>query len=193
MKWLRLIIIFAIAHCAVLTARSEVEPKNIDFDTFPLDQVETTVNSLHGARRAFEFATGAMRSKRIDIITACFENQYTMGCIRDDDAKLPDSTFKDEVVLAMLKSKSIFWGPEPMPENGSHPMRVPLNLEPFKSVIKRHLPDEPVDETFMRSRAMRLKLAEELEKAIAMERAKGTGESVKTPVPITATPKPGSK
>lgn len=135
-----------------------------------LGEVEKLLNSDEGYRFRGEYASDALKSRRMDLIILCRENQYTGGLIRDGVVALPDSLYKDQLVVLMLKSPKIW----PKAEYKWYWNRFPGGLmrEPFVSVIKKHFPDLPLPESLLDTREARLKLASDLEKSIAKNSVK---------------------
>lgn len=158
----------------------EVPP--ISFDTIKLEDAQRIINSIHGQKGLIDFAAAAVRTRRLDLIELCFRNQYTAGWVRNEIANLPDSAFKDEMTLMMLKTDSPLWPPEWLYPGLRSPNRV--ILEPFASVAARHLPNISFDGSLLINRGARLQLAEEIETAIAKEK----GSLAPLTVGVTTTP-----
>ena len=121
-----------------------------------------------------EMMRAALRDKRMDLIALLF-NSYpefhdVISCLNE----IPDSAFKDEVVVTLLRTQSTFWKEEHPIEYGSRGAVFDNAVEPFVGTIGRLLPAVSVDEKLFSTKASRLKLVTDLEEAIAKESAPPT-------------------
>ena len=167
----------------LLAVNLYAQPDHIrkNFESASLEKAESMINSAEGQQPLDDFAATALQSRRIDLITLCFENQYTMLKIFERIKELPDSSYKDRLVLMMIGSNSPFW-----PSNKPWILsQVPGQVmeEPFISVIKKYLPALPIEESLIDSHAARQKLAVELKDAIAKAGGRGRIEENKAPSP----------
>ena len=115
----------------------------------------------HTLRTAY--AAAAIESKRSDLVTFCFENPLMDTSFDYAVSKLPDSPYKEEVMLMMLRGDSPFW------DRLRYLMRYPghLNIDktsaPFRALIKKYLPNLPIDDGLISTRETRSKLADKIE------------------------------
>lgn len=137
----------------------------------------------------------AIESGRIDLVKVCFEEPKAWLETRRAVAGLPASDFKEQLVLMMLRSDSVWWR-----MHESSPQRVvsiePLMQEPVTSMVKKYLPGQPVGDELLFTKKLRLELAERLEAAIAKRKeAEGGAPAANAPTPpstpaaVTPTPK----
>ncbi len=168
MKTLRLL---ALMLCACSNVVAQQKTIAIDLASLSVHEAEELINHTEGGKIKSDMVSAALSSRRMDLIKLCFENNYTRGrlftsVIKFEDENLRDESFRDEIVLMMLKSKSPFW-PHDDPFASSNVLTPGSFLgEPFIATIKRNLPDLPLSYDLISTRADRLKLAGELAAAI---------------------------
>ena len=74
--------------------------------------------------------------------------------------------------MMMLKTDSNHWPRESkFLAAGSTKAPIPLMIEPFAAVLRKHLPDLPLEDDLLLTRAARMKLASDLQAAIDREAA----------------------
>jgi hypothetical protein len=138
-----------------------------DLASLSVHEAEELINHTADVQIHWDIVSAALSSRRIDLIKLCFENNYTRvrlftSVTKFVDENLQDESFRDEIVLMMLKSKSPFW-PHDDPFTSSNVLTPGSGLvEPFIATIKRNFPDLPLSYDLISTRAARLKLAGEL-------------------------------
>lgn len=159
----------AILACSIL--RAQHEPKILGLASLSVEQAEDLINNTEGGKIKRDLVTAAITSRRMDLIKLCFENPHTRGRLLDPVIQIEDKTFKDQIVLMMLRTKSAFWPHD----NPFYPSGVHLGFylgEPFIDTIKRNLPDLPLSpnlpmsDDLIATHAARSKLADRLEAVI---------------------------
>jgi hypothetical protein len=158
-------ITIAILACPILPAQRE--PNTIDLASLSVKQAEDLINNTEGGKIKRDLVTAAITSRRMDLIKLCFENYHTLGFFLEPVIQIEDKTFKDEIVLMILRTKSAFWPHD----NPFHPGGIYSGIylgEPFIDTIKRNLPDLPLSPNLplsndlIATHAERLKLADRL-------------------------------
>lgn len=148
---------------ATATVIAEPSPNSNDFGSLPLDEAERRINSTSYGDLQAAFAQEALRSKRIDLVQLCFRKQNTVPFIVDAIKELPDSPYKNQVVLMMLRTPSpAYWPTEALVGSRG---AVFLD-EPFISALIKYLPDLELRRDTLATQQRRLKIASDLEKAM---------------------------
>lgn len=148
-----------------------VEAAPVPYEAMNMEQAEAFLKSAEGDKVLEAFVAAAFRSQRMDLLEIGFRNPSTCAKIRDGAAVLPESIYKDRLVLMMLKTASPYW-PVDDPLFRRFPAGVvSLMREPFVSVLKKLLPETPLNDALLDNRAARLKLAAEVQAAIDREAA----------------------
>lgn len=153
-------------------------------DNYPVEKVtqeeftqllEACSDQNYGLARRRILILDAIKSKRQDLVAACFGFSSATHEIVRQAATLPDDEQRTLAVITMLRSEGGFWPDDnedtlPM---GRSPMMLTeryLLVEPFTSTVKTLLPDVKLSIEIMRYKASRAKLAGELEKAFQARR-----------------------
>ncbi|MGL4401325.1 MAG: hypothetical protein ACRCXD_15780 [Luteolibacter sp.] len=135
-------------------------------------------------------------NERIDIAKPFFKEPYTRSGFFRAISELADSAYKNKIVLSMLREDSVFWPDEGPVYDGSRGASAVNAVEPFVGVIRQYLPDTTIDEKLFSTKAGRLKLAVDLEAAMAksepdvMEEAPPTEKNSELSPPAGVLPKP---
>lgn len=113
----------------------------------------------------------AVKNERLDFLNRVFVERGDSFYLIDAVAKLPASDKRDKLTIMMLRSESQFWPDENAQPiyNGSRPGVTANSVEPFVGVIGKYFPALPIDEELFSKRSNRLKLAADLESAMARE------------------------
>lgn len=159
------VLIVALMCAFVAVGYSQANNGQIDYNTISLKEARDAIDAMEGQDSRRNFAIGALKSKRNDLIELCFQNQYTMGWIREDVRNMPASRFKDAMAVMMLKSDSPFWPPDGFVIQGSRGLGS-MVLEPFASVARAYFPNRVIDERDLKSRQARMNLARDIERAM---------------------------
>ena len=123
-------------------------------------------NAEHPKVRA-EIFDAMFKDERIDVITFFFYQYYTLDNILEAVVRLPDSEYKNKIVLTLLRGSSAFWLNEDPVYDGSRGATYNNAVEPFVGVIRKYLPETVIDEKLFSTKAGRLKLAADIESAMA--------------------------
>jgi hypothetical protein len=116
----------------------------------------------------------AVRSKRLDLIAVYLEEKSTWFKTVSAAKALPASSFKDRVVIVMMRAPVPYWPREDeMPYRRDVLICPTTKEEPFRSVIERLMPAGSVPDFALFNKDSRLKLATELESAMAKEASNG--------------------
>lgn len=148
-----------------VVVHAQISESGTKFLQMTLLDAENEINHSKGEKPKVDFAELALRSHRLDLVALCFRNQYTRAYIYDGIKSLVDDSFRDQIVLLVLKDDAGFWPSE-------HPFslnRIPVTdatLKPIESVISKYLPNVPIDAKLITTYAARTKLATDIEEAI---------------------------
>lgn len=172
MKVIHFIICAMLIRSAAI-AEQETAPSNLE--KLSPEQAEQLVNSNTTKVRQ-DMAAAAVRSKRLNLIRMCIENQFTRRKLARPLMEQEDEDFRDEVVVMILRNETGFWTEDSARHTGGLGSVNMMN-EPIIAAIRRNLPDFPlegatIDENPVSTRADRLKLAGKIETAIGIR--KGT-------------------
>jgi len=118
----------------------------------------------------------ALRDKRMDLLTLMFKDHPSFLDLIRGLNEIPNSAFKDEVVVMMLQTESGFWKSEEPISNGSRGVSFENAIDPFAGVIAKHLPAITINEELFSTKANRGKLAAELKGAIATKSSSSLNE-----------------
>lgn len=162
--------------------------KSPSYETMNLEDAKRLLNTSEGYKPLQELVAAAFHAERMDLLQLCFENQLTCFAIRDGVKALPDSVYKDKLVLMMLKEASPYWPVDDPLFRWSSPELGGLMKEPFISVLKKNLPTIPLDESLLDNRAARLQLARKLEDAITTRAPKSAPEARELATPSSLPP-----
>lgn len=133
-----------------------------DFSSLSLEQAEKMLPQA--AKEDFvKMARSALHSRRLDLISLCFDRYETRQHIFEETNKIADEKFKAKVVLLMLLSDSRFW-PQDNYETGFQP--PVLFIDPIKSVVTKHFPGEHFGNDVIATSASRRALAARLAIAV---------------------------
>lgn len=131
--------------------------------------------SIAEFKRQLEGAkTGVDRFKVVDLAVYSRNLEYIRLCLEDGDEKafylvsitrkLPDSQFRDEVVILILRSNTCAWPPQRgLPSRGDNGFGLD---EPVVSVVKKYRPDITLSRDTLGTREKRLALSDEIERGM---------------------------
>ena len=160
-----------------------------DLQGMTTDQLQAWIQTTKGGQKSAEIVESIFNTGRKELIAKCYEFPVTASSMRELVVKLPDSPEKDAIVISILRGNSPYFPKKRNPYVGDvrQGSIEPWPIEPFRSVIKKWLPEEKLDESIMNTPEARQLLAAKLEAAIA-------GVSLPAPEPAeTSQPaKPGT-
>jgi hypothetical protein len=109
------------------------------------------------------YAAAAVESRRPELAAFCFENPQTNHAFDFAVSKLPNSPYKEELMLMMLRSGVPFWAG--LSEIGRFPghLNIDKTSAPFRALIEKYLPDMPLDDGLISTREARSRLADRIE------------------------------
>src|SRR4030095_14975039 len=140
-------------------AVSQVKSPNIDFSTLTVSEAKELMKNGFSGEERQEFVGRVFESKRLDLVEVAW-----LGLVirmDDDIANLPDSSFKEDVLLLMLRTDSLNW-----PDAITFGLRGILeNTEPFTGLIKKYLPGVEPTVQLIATRQARLRLVAQIEHA----------------------------
>ncbi|MGL4401326.1 MAG: hypothetical protein ACRCXD_15785 [Luteolibacter sp.] len=147
-------------------ALSIPEPEQLK--VLPADKVwDLYLNSIEYPRIREKILNSIFENERVDIVMPYFREYYDDSFFLGEIVALPHSGYKNRIVLVMLRMDSGFWRYEGPLYDGSRGTVSVNAVEPFVGVIRRYLPDIIIDEKLFSTKAGRLKLAADLETAMA--------------------------
>ena len=171
----------------------------------PLPPAEFGKLSLEDAARAIDavdinnrnilgdFAASAIESKRSELLKLCFENNSVNFAFDYAVSKMPDSPYKEELMLMMLKNPSLFWDRHADIQRYPGHLNIDKTSAPFRALIGKYLPNQPIDDGMIATRETRSRLAEKIEtvrKAIHPHDPATASPPSPTVVPSTSSPSP---
>ena len=143
--------------------------QNTDLQDMTADQLQTWIATTNGGQDSADIVEAVFVSGRQELIAKCYEFPVTAGLMLERVVDLPNSPHKDAIVVSILRSSSPYFPRKYNPNVGDvrKGSIAPWPIEPFSSVIKKWLPDEPLNESIMNTPEARAVLATKLEAAIA--------------------------
>jgi len=149
-------------------AFAQTDPRIQQFDALPSNQaLELYRDTGEPPGLRMEMMRAALRDKRMDLLTMLFKDFPSFFDLFMGLNEMPNSEFKDKVVVMMLRTESRFWKREKPVHNGSRGVVLDNAIEPFVKVVSRLLPAVTIDENLFSTKKERLKLAAELEESMA--------------------------
>lgn len=143
-------------------------PEPDQLKVLPADKVwELYLNSIEYPKIRATILNSIFENERVDIVMPYFREYYDDSFFLGKIVALPHSGYKNRIVLAMLRMDSGFWRYEGPLYDGSYGASSINAVEPFVGVIRRYLPDTIIDEKLFSTKAGRLKLAADLQTAMA--------------------------
>lgn len=184
---------------AFLTLRifAQSVPEPAQLKALPADKVWALyLNSIERPKIRAEILKSIFENERVDIISPYFWEYYDDSYFLKAIVALPHTGYKNKIVLAMLRMDSGFWPYEGPLYDGSR-SAVPANaVEPFVGVIRKYLPETVIDEKLFSTKAGRLRLAADIESAMAkselsvIEQATPPKKDSELALPTGVLPKP---
>lgn len=142
------------------------DPRIQHFLEMPPSQVYLYLKDPEIYRISNQLIKAAINARRMDLIEVCFKAYDTRMLTQDAIAGIQDPEFKDQVVIAILKTDiPDAWPPEGPFRDGSRIMLVDYTTF-FSDVLEKHFPEMPMDGRCIESRALRLELAKKLEEKV---------------------------
>ncbi|MEQ1933108.1 MAG: hypothetical protein ABL962_04420 [Fimbriimonadaceae bacterium] len=170
----RYIIVILVVHLITMSISGQIKPIASEFGMMTLPDAEKAINTAEGGRPPRDFAAAALRSGRVDLASLCIEHYKTRFYVYEGIATMPDGAFRDQVLILILKCKSGLWPSEQLFSVNPRSVEDETIL-PLTPAIKKHLPNVPISVGLISTRAARLKLAADIEAAIARENQEKTG------------------
>lgn len=154
----------AIALCSPSNGESKF---NFE-DKFTENDAREFLKETHNNNIRIDFVKSVIAKQRLDLIPACIDDTMARYYLYQELPLAADSSFKDKVTIMLIRTPWGWPNDNPVaPRSGGG--YVTALIEPFISIIKKYFPDLPLTEELLRTRKARLKLATELEAAIAQE------------------------
>lgn len=153
-----------------------------EFSTLPPKEADSRLTNYDGSKGRKildEYLSSVIASGNIELVKVFLENRRTSYLVSAQISSLPDGPFRDAVVIMILRSESpTVWDNIPYEQRvGSKPLKNTMILEPFRTTIKKFLPQLALDDnTIFDSPKRRLKLVDELE--AAMRQASSQSETL---------------
>lgn len=142
----------------------------IDLGTSTLEEIQQALKNKTPGYDAASFTSAAFKSRRIDVLKLCWETPGTSYYFIPALQNLPESPFKQDMLVMLLKSSSGQWLNGP---NGGFAITIQNALaKDFLPMIRKHLPDTPIDFEVIATPERRLKLAQELETVVQRIRSR---------------------
>lgn len=145
-----------------------------DLATITVEEAKQLLQSAASPAEVARLARAALQAQRLDLVTACLEDQIASGYI-NEQVRTGNVGFplKGQIVIWMLRAPLNYWPRDPDEFPTRHrSIRPSVENEPFGSVFQRLLPGRSLTEHVFDTKDSRLALAAELEAAIAA----GVGE-----------------
>lgn len=162
-----------IAFVAILNSASGRDLSMDQFEQLPSEEaLKLYMSSNENPSYQKEMLRSALRQRKIELSALFFQNYSSLDDFIETVNEILDSEFKNEVVVMMLRTESGFWPIDPPIENGSRGVIYENAREPFVGTISKYFPALPINEELFSKRSNRLKLAAELESAMARENIK---------------------
>ena len=127
-------------------------------------EAREAVKLTNTGEKSLQFFEAAMKSGRVEIIEVWWETAYTHGWLSEAVITMPDSPLKDRLVSRYLRNPRIAWPTESpvamrmeMYRTGTIRFMIPL--------VRRYLPDTPMNFSVIATREKRLKLADAFDTA----------------------------
>lgn len=160
---MKVILIFAML-LSICRLEAATDPKVTRFLELPPAQAAAYLTQVYGIRG--DLITAAIGARRLDLVEICFRNEplLTMEALGETQ----DLEFQDKAVIMILKADiPQWWMPEDPFADYSGPGRSGYMYKPIVKVLRRYLPDVPLDGKAVINSASRLNLAADLENKIA--------------------------
>ena len=127
-------------------------------------EAQTAVRLANTGEKSQQFFEAAMKSGRFEIIEVCWEGTYTSQMLCDAMKNMPESPVKEQLVSKFLRNPRIAWPPESqIAPRGEWYRGSAVNF--IIPLVRRHLPDAPMDYSVISTREKRLKLADAFDTA----------------------------
>jgi hypothetical protein len=186
MKTLQLALL---ATLLIMNVSAQQPTKEDAFASLPLVEAEKFINSAEGHQTHLDCVASAFKARRLELIKLCFENQYTRLDAVRSAAVVDDASFRDEVVLMMLRSPSAYWPSDNPLTSSSRPLGG-LLTEPFITTIKTRLPGIQMNDDVLATSASRSQLATKLAATIESPSPSPNNSSLAPDKQATASPNP---
>ena len=124
-------------------------------------EAEQFLLQTSGGPETHDFVLAAFEAKRLDLVKVGWRSSSSHSWIRDEAPLLPDSPFKEDVSLLMLRTDSRYWAY--LTTYGSS--GIFETTEPFTTLIRKYLPKVEPTLNLINTRATRLGLVAQIEEA----------------------------
>jgi hypothetical protein len=163
-RWI--LIIQLLRATAGATAAPADETSRLPFETMSRAELNSVLQSLDDNGRSRQIRAALLESGRLDLIEESLRKDVAGGT-KDQALALPESDFKDSVILLLLRSDLfhyVDYGRFTFSEMRQGPL---LSQDPFRSIIMKYLPGLPLEDRLVSTPAMRKHLADSIEEAKA--------------------------
>ena len=184
-----LIILFAILN---IFAQPEANMERFE-KLSSQEALDLYMDSNEPPRLQSNMIRSAFRNKRTDLITMLFKRHPSFNELFKILNEMPGSDYKNSIVVIMLRTDSGFWyrPAPPLAYDGFRGVEFENAIEPFVGVIGKYLPSLPINQELFATKENRMKLAGDLEVAMAKANASSVKEVV-PPETQTEAPPPAS-
>lgn len=142
-------------------------PTGEQFAAMSYENAQTILKTSAPGEASIKYSAAALSSKRMDLITLCFSNQYFCGELYNEIKKMPESAvLREQVLIMMLKTRSPFW-----PSDNYALSSEPRVIEgdwgaPFLSLARKYLPGISISsDDLLAGTVARARLADQIERA----------------------------
>ena len=146
----------------ILSAETPLSPAG-----FAKLSLEDAAKAIDAAKSNYllltDYAAASIESKRFDLAAVCFEDPRMDGWFAQAVSKLPDSPYKEELMLMMLKSGSPFWDRLRYISRYPGHLNIDKTSTPFRAFIEKYLPTIRLDDSLFSTREGRSMVAVQIE------------------------------
>lgn len=144
----------------VLSAMGQMTGDMADVAKMTPAEAERFLQQPNSGRVELKFIESIFQAQRLDLISVAWRISYK-GFVQDQAAKLPDTAFKEEVLLLMLRTDSMAW-----PDTIKYGSRgIFENTDPYTPLIRKYLPNVEPTVSLINSREARSRLVAQIEEA----------------------------
>jgi hypothetical protein len=147
-----------------LEGQAQVNAELHRFSDMTVTEAEQYLRQPLNGEQASKFVHALFEARRLDLIKVAWlgsSSGGSSGWVVDEVAGLPESPFKEDVLLLMLKTDSFRW-PDVVPYGSRGILE---NTEPYTALIRKYLPNVEPTLRLIDTRDARLKLVARIEEA----------------------------
>ena len=156
-------VLLVVAFIAVPFGVSQ-NPSTEQVGTMSVIDARKFLSTTTTGKQAKRFVDAAIESGRPEIIELGWESSSTSDFLRDAVFKMPDSRLKDELASRYLRRPQDAWPTEQMRFFNGQGMTMGVS-EFIIPLVRRHLPDTPLDFSVISTSEKRTKLADAFDAA----------------------------